>query len=120
MTAPARTETVPIPDVYQDDNGWFYYAAGHHDSALFVLGVVASNIHCCGEEEGWEQTTGLPRTIADTGALRDGQEFRDALAEMTRDVQRLWYRPDPHDDDVMLICEPSDPGAEPYTRLACG
>jgi hypothetical protein len=99
---------IVVPDVYQDEEASAYWAPGHHEPPLFVLGVITANIRDCGLEEGWEQ------------AVNGAENVRLELADLIGLVERSWWRDTKPGSDQMVPCDESDDGACAFTRLTCG
>lgn len=86
---------VQRPDLYEDDSERVW-AKGHHDDVpmriAFALIAVTE----------WHAST---------------EEAFEWAADAT--VTRMWFRdaPAPHNDELMVRCEPGDDGAEPFTQI---
>ena len=90
------TDTI---EVWQDENGYAWFAAGHHDPEAFLDACEADDIK-----------NGV--YTAEEAATEGVRTYSTAA-----DVRHLWYLPDADNPDRAKVCEPDTPGAEPYTRL---
>jgi hypothetical protein len=95
-------QTITNPDVWQDEDGMFWYGEGHLDRQVFFAACEADDA-----ENG-----GYVPEEAETEALRNYMS--------PSDVSHLWFCPDPTqgDPDRQRVCNEGDPGAEPWTRMA--
>lgn len=112
--AMSETATVTIPDVMQDEAGDLWFAAGHWEPAVFLLGVIASAVRDCGPEDAFEHLGYYFDTVPNYS------EFPAVVAAKLRDVRAEWYRPDPNDEEQMHPCKSTDPDAQPFMSLVVG
>lgn len=95
MTEATTTE----PFVWQDEDGYFWYAGGHLDPEVFFDLIDADSLV--------------------NGVYTPEESESEAIRtySVPSDVQHVWYRFDGPDPDRGIACKEGDPGAEPFTRL---
>lgn len=84
------------PDLWEDDNERLWLKGHETDdtSIRIAVAVMAKGDWSADDNEAFEWAT-------------------DAR------ISRVWYRDakDPTNDELMVLCEPTDDGAEPFTRI---
>lgn len=80
--------------VWDDEDG-NCYAEGHHEPGPFLEAVDAYVAEC-----------GLTDELAQNGIIY-----------IAANVDHLWGRENPDDDEHWFLCDEGDQGAEPFTRV---
>jgi hypothetical protein len=105
------TERV-LPWVCGNEDGDGYSGPGHIDPVVFAFAVVLDLAENVGDEEALDVF----------GPKRNGwrQNLVGGLADFVTGVHHVWMRSHPENDELLLGCEPTDEGAEPWTTVTLG
>lgn len=103
-----------IPPVWGEDDGETWTAVGHVDPLAMVLGVIAVECYCIGPADaiGWLIESGFDKPKGHNVE----RDWVNAVEHLVGCVRHIHMR-ERDGTEFVYPCEPSDPGAKPFTLL---
>lgn len=118
------TEPYEIPYPMMDDDGEHIWLCGHVEPTLMVLAAVVEQMIDVGATEAMDLLVGGPAR-RDMAVVSDRpvwawsyDDQRRRARDLVEAVEHTWMVEHPDDEERMVPCSPTHPGAQPFTHLA--